>query len=313
MRYYKIVLTNPETGNARTFTSLSPEGKNLPGALNVELDVPVVPFATPYGAAFVHVDGVSLADIGQASDFNGSAISVYAGMTKGLPLANPAQAGLIAQGYVFQAYGNWIGTEQSLDLIINPGTGTGADPKNIVFNWKKGTPFADAVTSTLTTAFPGYTVAVSVNPRLVLPADEVGYYATTGQFAAYLKSMTAAILGGGYAGVDVILTEKAFSVYDGSTISAPKAIAFPDMIGQPTWIDPLTVQVKLVMRADLGVGDFIKFPPAQVTNPGTTSPFVNAKSTFQGAFQVGAIRHVGNFRQPDAASWVTVVNAYSIV
>lgn len=306
MRYYKITVGD------KTYESYS-GGKNIPGALNVEMDVPVFAFATPSGAAIIKIWGVSLQEISQASDLNGKDISVWGGFQAGLPLANPAQAGLLVKGKVFQAFGNWIGLEQSLDLIIYPGTGSNEDPKNIVLNWKKGTKLADAVKSTLATAFPDFQLDVKIDDKLVLPADEVGFYGTLTQFAQYVKDVSKSIIGGDqYPGADISLTDGKLSVYDGSTPAEPVMIVFKDMIGQPTWIDPLSVQVKFAMRADLKVGDAIKFPPAVVTTgPGTTSPFINAKSTFQGAFQISQVRHVGNFRQIDAASWVTVVDAFS--
>lgn len=306
MRYYKI-----EVGG-KTWTSYE-GGKNLPGALNVEMDVPVFAFATPSGAAIVKIWGVALKEISQASDLNGKPVSVWGGFQKGLPLANPAQAGLLVKGEVFQAFGNWIGTEQSLDLIIYPGTGSAEDPKNIVLNWKKDTKLGDAVRSTLSTAFPDFDIDVNIDDKLVLPADEVGFYGTLTQFAQYVKDMSKSIVGGDeYPGVDISLSDNTLAVYDGSTKKNPVEIAFKDMIGQPTWIDPLSVQTKFAMRSDLKVGDAIKFPPAVVTTtPGSTSPFINAKSTFQGEFVISQVRHVGNFRQPDAASWVTVVDAYS--
>lgn len=306
MRYYKIVVGD------KTFTSYA-GGKNIPGALNVVLDIPVFPFAQPSGAAWAQIWGISIQDIGQASDLNGKDVSIYGGFQKGLPLANPSQAGLLVKGKVFQAFGNWIDTRQTIDLIIYPDTGTNDAPKNIVLNWKKGTKFADALNQTLTTAFPDFSVDVKVSDNLVIPADEVGYYSTLTQFAQYAKAVSKEIIGGTeYAGVDIMVAEDSISVYDGTSPTDPMQIAFQDMIGQPTWIDPLSVQVKLAMRADLQVGDYIKFPPSIVTtSSGTTSPFVDAKSTFQGVFQVGQVRHVGNFRQPNADSWVTVVNAYS--
>jgi len=306
VRYYKVVV------GGKTYTSYA-GGKNIPGALNIEMDIPVFAFATPSGAAIVKIWGVSLQEISQASDLNNKPIEVYGGFQKGLPLANPSQAGLLVKGDVFQAFGNWIGTEQSLDLIIYPGTGSTEDPKNIVLNWKKDTKLSDAVRSTLTTAFPDFDVDVKIDEKLVLPADEVGFYGTLTQFAQYVKDVSRSIVNAdAYPGVDIALSDKTLTVYDGSVESNPIEIVFRDMIGQPTWIDPLSVQTKFAMRSDLKVGDFIKFPPALVTTgPGTTSPFINAKATFQGVFQISQVRHVGNFRQADAASWVTVVDAYS--
>lgn len=312
MRYYKIAIKNPTTGaEVKTYTSFVND-KTVPGALNIELDIPVVAFAQPMGAGIVRVWGISLQEIGQASNLNGMAISVYGGMQKGLPLANPAQAGLLVQGFVFQAFGNWIGLDQTLDLIIQPNSGTIAQPKNIVIDWKKGTPLAGAIASTLSTAFPGYQQKINISPKLVLSQDEPGFYSTMAQFAQYVKDVSKSIAGGTYQGVDILLTETTFTVDDGSTQTSPTQIQFQDMIGQPTWLDSVTVQTKFVMRADLKVMDYIKFPPALVTSAAeSVSPLINAKATFQGTFQINQIRHVGNFRQADAASWITTVDAFS--
>lgn len=306
MRYYKIVV------GGKTYESYS-GGKNVPGALNVELDIPVFPFAVPSGAAWVRVWGISIQDIAQGSNLNGKDCSVYGGFQKGLPLANPAQAGLLVKGVVFQAFGNWIDTNQSIDLIIYPDAGTNDAPKNIVLNWKKGTKLSGAIQQTLSTAFPAFSIDVKIKDNLVIQADEVGYYSTLTQFAEYVKTVSKEIINDPtYAGVDMAISESTLSVYDGSTQTSPVMIAFQDMIGQPTWIDPATVQTKFAMRSDLKVGDFIKFPPALVTSSAASaSPFVNAKATFQGVFQIGQVRHVGNFRQDDAASWVTVVDSYT--
>lgn len=307
MRYYKIVVGD------RTWESYT-GGKNVPGALNVELDIPVTAYASPFGAGGVSIWGVSLQDIGQASDFNGKNITIYAGFQKGLPLANPGQSGIIVQGSVFQATGNWIDVNQNLFFVIQPSTGTNATPENIILNWKKGTKLADALQTTLSTALPDLTLDIKISDNLVLAADEYGYYQTLTQFASYVKIASQNIIGGNYAGVDMTISDTTIKIYDGSTQTSPTQIAFQDMIGQPTWLNNLTVQTHFAMRADLAVGDYIKFPAAQTTtNPGSTFPGgPSQKSVFQGVFQINQMRHVGNFRQPDAESWVTVVDANSV-
>lgn len=321
MRFYSIVITDPETGELirpavfaslklpATYTSFV-NNQSIPGALNVEFDIPVATFAAPAGNAFVRVWGISVQEIGQASDLNGMDIKVYAGMKKGLPLANPSQSGLILQGQIFQALGNWIGTDMTLDLVVTAPTGSPANPKNITFNWKKGTTLASAIESTLATAFPDFKRTIQISDDLVLSADEPFYYQSMAQFAQYVKAVSQNIKGGDYSGVDIRLTQNSFYVYDGSTQTTPVQIAFQDMIGQPTWIAPTKIQIKCVMRADLGVGDYIKLPQAQVTSsPQTISPRVNQKSTFQGTFLISQLYHFGNFRQADPASWVTVIDA----
>src|SRR5579859_766749 len=193
MRYYSIQITDPVTGKLLTQPSSVPNsgatysslvnGFTLPGALNVELDVPVYAYAVPAGQAYARIWGISLAEISQAADLGvtssgspGFGIAIYAGMQRGLPLANPAQAGLIVEGRILQAFGNWINTEMTLDLILYPATGAPDDPKNIVIDWKAGTPLAQAVANTLSVAFPTLKQNIQISPNLVLAHDEPGFY-----------------------------------------------------------------------------------------------------------------------------------------
>ena len=331
MRYYSIVITNPQTGKmivppvfqgantGASYTSFV-NGKTMPGALNVELDIPVAPFAAPMGMAYVRVWGVTLYEISQSYKLDGMAIKVFAGMQKGLPLANPKQAGLIVQGYIFQAFGNWVGKEMTLDIVISP-TPTQQTPSassitlppNLTLNWKKGTQLSDAISQALSTAYPSLKSNVKINQNLAAPEDVVSYYSDLMSFAQFVKSRSAEIVGGTYPGVDIQLSQTTFNVYDGTTQTTPKQLEYQDLVGQPTWIEPATVQAKLIMRADLQVGGFIKFPKSPVVSSAqSVSPFVNERLTFQGSFLVQRIRHVGNFRQADGASWVTVVDAATI-
>lgn len=329
MRYYKIVLTNPTTGKViipksgalaagQDFTYSSyVGGRTLLGALNIEIDAPLAALATPIGNTYIRIWGISLQEIAQASDLNGAQVTVYAGLQKGLPLATAAnaanQAGIIFQGYVFQGFGNWIDTDQTLDLIIQPGTGTIETPKNIIVNWRAGTPLAVALASTLTTAFPALKQNINISSNLVLPNDQTGYYGTLSQFATYIKAISANILKGDYRGVDMSISETTIFAYDGTAVTTPKQINFQDLIGQPTWIDFATIQFKCPMRADISVGSYVKMPQGALvtTSAASLSAFRN-KSAFQGTFLVNQVRHTGNYRQPDAASWVTTVDCAAI-
>ncbi len=328
MRYYAIKITDPDgnlittpssvAGTGYTYTSFV-NNQSIPGALQIELDVPLKAYATPMKGALVRIWGISLAEISAATQLNPKktgdtvatfSIAIYAGMQRGLPLANPAQAGLIAQGSIFQAFGNWIGTDMTLDIILAPDFGTNAAPKNISFNWKAGTPMAEAIATTLSTAFPGVDQNINISSSLVLNHDEPGFYKTLEQFAFYVKQRSASIIGGDYAGVNIFLSDSVFEVDDQTTEKTPKQIAFQDLIGQPTWIEGPIIQFKCVMRGDISIGDYVQMPAAVVTTT-TSAPssLVNLKSAFEGAFYVNEIRHVGSFRQPDAASWITTFNA----
>jgi hypothetical protein len=175
MRYFAIKLVSPagklwvppslggmqlDGGIGGASYSSYTNGQSLPGAWNVELDIPVIDAATSQGFATARVWGISLAEIAQANNLAGNLsqnqppfnIAVYGGMQKGLPLANPAQAGLLTQGTVYQCFGNWIDTDQTLDFVIMPGQpstssniggiGTLANPKNISWNWPANQPMA---------------------------------------------------------------------------------------------------------------------------------------------------------------------------
>ena len=332
-RFYEIVLGQSSSGRAGGTLTSAPGGVNDPGALLVEMDIPVAAYDTPGGAAQIVISGVSIQTISQGADFNGAPITVSGGMTAGLPLANPSQAGVLIQGQIYQAYGNWIGENMSLVLQIVPaGTVTTppATPLNIVFDWKKGTDLTAAINTLLTTAFPGYTANINITPNLVTTQDEQAFHGNLTQFSQYLRELSQSIIGPTlngqpYAGVGVVLSDQTFYVQDGSsqqapntTYSAPKQIAFTDMIGQPTWIDTQTLQFNTVMRADITIGDYVLMPAG--LNPVTTQPGAipvgipaRDKSIFQGTWQVVMMRHVGNSRDPSATAWVTTFNAIQAV
>src|SRR5208283_895606 len=218
-------------------------------------------------------------------------------------------ARLLVQGTVNQAFGNWQGTDQTLDLIIVAGGNTGkqASPINLVLNWSAGQTLASALSSTFQTAFPNAKQKISISPRLTQAWAEPGYYNTLTQLATYLNGVSEAIVTDpGYSGVSI--------TYDGTTVTATDSTAAPgnttkiapqDLIGQPTWIDLLTVQVKTVMRGDIALNDAVTLPATLVTtSQGASSQFRN-QTTFTGDYTVTGIHHYGNFRQPDAASWNT--------
>lgn len=317
MRYYQIDILEKGSDSVRkSYTSFDGQKTN-PNALNIEMDVFVAPFATPVGGSYVRIWGISLEEIGSAADFNGCGIKVYGGMQKGLPLANPDQAGLLFQGTILQAFGNWIDLDQTIDFYPQAGatlssTGQGqAAPKNLTFNWKKNTPLKDAIQTTLSTAYPDLKTDIKIKDNLKLNYDAPGYYSNLSEFATVVKQVSKRIVGGDdYPGVDILITKNSFRVYDGSTQSDPIQIQFKDLIGQPTWIESPTISIKTVMRADLQVGDYIKMPQGIYTTTEQAQSFaIKNKTAFQGSFQISSVRHVGNFRQPDASAWVTIIEA----
>lgn len=334
MRYYgikildedgQLLVFNSRTGRfdtqgadstGFTYTSYA-NGQTIPGALAIELDIMSYPFGIPGGNSWVRVWGISIGEIGQASDLTGKSIEVYGGMQKGLPLATAAfddnQSGLLAQGIIFPAFGNWIGTDMTLDLIVQPGPGVGTNsaPVNIVVEWAAGTPMADALRNTLETALPGFEVEIRISEDLVLNNDETAFYRDMTQFAQWVKALSKNIIGGEtYPGVDMAMLSRSMLVFDQTTEVEPKQIRFNDMVGQPTWIDAGVIQLTCMMRADVKLGDWIRLP--QAVQPIISAPpqaLVNYKSAFEGVFHVQSVRHTGQSRNPDATAWATLIDA----
>lgn len=320
MRYYDIQLTDSSGNSTDEWTSYV-GGQTDPGALNVELDIPVVGQATPMGGATIRIWNVDVESIGQSNNYVNKNIKVFGGMQAGLPLANPAQAGLLVQGYVFQAFGNWIGTDQTLDLVIQPGSApssgptinTPPPPRNLVLNWQQGMTLATALQNMLKTAYPTLSLNIQLNANLIQQRTEVGIFQNLRQLGAYIRQKSKSLISQStYAGADCFIDGTTIQVQDGSQQNGQTIqIAFQDLIGQPTWVDPLTIQFKCPMRADLHVNNKIMMPPANIINTQQSSfSNINQSAVFQGGFTISRIRHVGNYRQSDAASWVSVIDAY---
>lgn len=333
-RFYRIVVSpNPNQipgfpkGVSKTFTWTNYiNGRCDLGAQNIELDINVVAHDAPVGNAWVRIWGPNKEQISQALDFNGSKIEIYAGMQKGLPLANYAvnngQPGLLLSGVIFQAFGNWQGINQTLDfVIVTDGGATQSNPANLAGVWKKGERLSIAIRSVLAGAYPQYKIDIDISDKLVLGQDEQFTYQTIEQFASYVKGVSLDILGqnnAAYSGVSIILTDGKFVVRDNTSASATAGnatrITAQDLIGQPTWLDAYTVSFSTILRADLSVNDLITFPPiaaaTAITTPASGSNVRN-KNAFTGEWTITYVRHVGNARSPDATSWITNFQAIS--
>lgn len=374
MRYYRIVISNPKTGlvavpnyqgqpgfswiapgaNVWTYCSLFPNrqpvtlGSVNPAALAIEFDIPAGFMHAPIGNPYIAIHGVSLAEIAQGSNLNGMNIAVYGGMSKGLPLAVPSQIGPLCRGQIFQAFGNWIGTQQYLAIYMQAGgssanantvTGfpagpdtlpaptTNEKPAYLVFQWQPGQPLMDAVVQCLRVAYPQYQISGSINPNLVgggSPAT--GFYALLSQFAEYLRKASINLISGyapdrSYPGVMISLQGNQIVIQDGTTPTKPKQLLVTDLLGQPTWVDAVTIQVTCILRGDIAVGNYVVLPSGPLTiTQGSQSNFVapptsgsintqmKNKTAFSGTFLVSNVRHVGNSRDGQGTSWVTTLD-----
>lgn len=317
MRYYSVEV------DGKTLYTSHPNGVNSPpdpGALQLEMDILAVPAAVAQTGSFVRMWGIPLQRIGQAADLNQKPVTIRGGMGKGLPLANPQQSGILVKGSINFAYGNWIGTDMTLDLVLAPpttGTSIAATetPQNLALDWKANTPLKDALTNTLKQAFPKYQLDIQIKD-IKLDHDQPGYYATLAQLADYVKGISKTVIGQNYAGVDIHFQEDKIIVRDGSVQSTNKMIQPADLIGQPTWIGPQEFQVTTVMRADIHPQDIIQLPKTLITSTAnaaisTQNSAYRSSIAFTGTLTVRQVRHVGNFRNPDGRAWTSIFNCYT--
>ena len=311
-RFYSIAITAPgATTPIRSWTS-HPNDIYDPAALQVEWDALVGPYGTPTGASTITVRGVPLQDLTQPQQFAGMTLELQAGMRAGLPLANPAQAGTILKGTIFQAFGNWEGVDQRLDFVVIPGGYTIANPGNFLLDWVAGMQLSDALRQTFSVAYPGTPVDMNISADFTQSRDDVHVCGTLDQLAQTVGDITEGIFDNR---VTIGIQAGRVVVFDQAYKPSPIQLAFTDFVGQPTWIGVNTIQIKMVARADLRMGGMVRMPqglqnlPGFVSTTGSAYPSsIKYQTTFQNNFIVQELRQVGNFRAADATQWVTIAN-----
>jgi hypothetical protein len=312
MRYYSLTVTPPgSTTPIRTWES-HPNGIFDPCALQIEYDALIGPYGTPTGASTVTVYGIPLQDLTQAQQFAGMTLELKAGMRSGLPLVNPAQAGTILKGLVYQSFGNWEGTQQTLDFVVIAGGFTNDTPGNFILYWQAGVPLSTALQQTFSVAYPSMPVSMNISSDLVQNHDEIHFCGTMDELAQVVGDITEGVFDDR---VEFGIQAGKIIVFDSSYAPSPIRLAFTDLIGQPTWIETIKLQFKAVCRADLQLGSIIAMPQGMQSQPGlvTTTQAaypssIKYQTTFQNNFVVQELRQIGNYRAPDAAQWATIVN-----
>lgn len=312
MRYYELSLTPQGAAKPTRIWASHPNNIIEPGALQIEYDALIGPYGTPTGASTITLRGIALQDLTQPQQFAGMTLELKSGMRAGLPLVNPAQAGTILKGQVFQAFGNWEGVNQTLDFVVLPGAYTLDNPGNFVLNWRAGTSLSDALLQTLHVAYPDAPITMNISGDLVQNHDEIGVYDTLDQLAQVIGGITEGVFDNR---VTIGIQAGKIVVFDSAYSPSPIQLAFTDFVGQPTWINVNTIQLKLVARADLQMGAIVRMPQGLQNLPGfvttTQSAYpssIKYQTTFQNNFIIQELRQVGNFRAADATQWVTIVN-----
>ncbi len=327
MRYYNIWITDL-IAPVMNFTSYDfTRNSTIAGALNIEFDIPIATADVPLGSVHLRIWGVGLDIINNASQLANYNITIAAGFQRGLPLANaqvqanPIRNGIILSGTILQSFGNWQGTEQSLDLIISPqlyqSQAAIVPDTPFVFQAVVGTALKDSITASLVNLGVSSPL-VNIDPLLVVPqGDPVQFYGSNmTDFAQQIKRVSKAIKKDPtYIGVLCCKTESGYMVTDNTTPTTPKTVNFTDMIGQPTWLDTQVnspiIQIKTMMRSDISVGDTVSLDIKNIpilSSQQRQNQFTKNNIAFTGTGFVNSVRHVGNFRQQDSNAWVSILN-----
>jgi hypothetical protein len=324
MRSYSVQITPVGASSPIVFNSQSTLGVDNYSCLRLDLDIYQTWYHQPAGNSHIKLWGVDLKDLGQKASlnperingtlgYNYAGIQIGVGMSKGLPFAQPTQAGLIVKGSILQSFSTWQGTEVGLDIVLIPAQVNPNAPANITLSWKKKEQLTTAVINALKNAYGADTqVFGSFSPDLVYTEDTGGQYSSFISFARKIQQISKDInKSPSYAGASITNTTKGFLLSDATVApTGTKQIAFTDVIGNLTWLDIATIQARVTMRGDLNVGDYITFEQAIPVNNviNNNSQFRN-NLAFQGVFMINKLHHIGSSRQPNGNSWVTVIDA----
>ena len=310
-RYYSV-----EISGGPTFTS-HPNGQFDANSLNVEMDITTTGQAIPGDGCYLKIWGVGLQVLKNANQLWKKSITVRGGMQKGLPLANPAQAGvLINGGLISRPFGTWNMTDQALEMIITSGgtpnaqPGPNAKPSNahIALTWAKGKPLGPALKQALASAFPDFKIVMNLAQNIVAPQDQHGFHANLQQLSYFAARMSQQIVGGSYQGVSIVAKGSTINVFDGPQQGAGQ-VSFTDLVGQPMWVGPKEIQFKTVMRADLDIGSKITLPKTWInSSPEGAGSAGSDQQGIQGTFQIVGMRHIGCSRAPSGDAWVSIFN-----
>lgn len=144
MRYYRLEFIDPETnaapiGQWYVFES-HPNGIYNPSCTEISFDCLLTEGGLTSQPFHITLHNVPKEMLGMARQYNALNCNLYAGFKSGLPLANPFQSGLIAKGTVQGCYGNWAGTNLTMDFLINPLQTYGSPALNLSSGIYSSTP-----------------------------------------------------------------------------------------------------------------------------------------------------------------------------
>jgi hypothetical protein len=192
-------------------------------------------------------------------------------------------------------------------------------PLNIIHNMMPNMPMSQSIQETLSKAFPAANINVLISQALKLGYQDAGIYQSVEQFAHYINNASQSIMGTNrYFGVHMSSFSRTVNVWDGTYPVSDSDISYLDLIGQPTWLTFNTISVKVVLRGGLHIGGTVTLPQTLVGFNGADSvlpagaPDQRTHVTLPGSYLILKVMHIGDFRNPDGASWSTNIEAMTL-
>jgi hypothetical protein len=201
-----------------------------------------------------------------------------------------------------------------------------SEPLNLIHNMMPNIPLTSAMQETLSKAFPNANINMLISSALKLPYQDAGIYQAVEQYIGYINKLSQSILGTNrYSGVHLSSYDNTINVWDGTRPVSNDSVDYLDLIGQPTWLTVNTISIKVVLRGGLHVGSLVTLPQtivgfngadSQAPGGGGAVPDQRTHVSLPGTYWITKILHIGDFRNPDGASWSTNYEAstsYSMV
>jgi hypothetical protein len=195
------------------------------------------------------------------------------------------------------------------------------NPLNLSWNLQPNQPFQSAISETLSRALPGVPLRIAVSPNLKLAYQDAAMYQNLEQFIGHLRDLSQSVLGAvqgkqNYPGIRASSDGRSLDVWDATSQFGSIYIDPLDLIGQPTWVNRLQIQIKIVMRGEIRPNDTVVLPDTLATVeqgaiwPGTATTPQRRNLSLSGSFTVVTVRHIGDFRNPDGNNWCTLIDAW---
>jgi hypothetical protein len=191
-----------------------------------------------------------------------------------------------------------------------------SQPLNLIHNMLPNMPMSSAIQQTLSKAFPQAKLNINISSLLKLGYQDAGMYQSVEQYMGFINKLSQSIFGTKkYPGIHLSSIDRTLDVWDFTKSIGSATISYLDLIGQPTWIEPIIISVKIVLRGGLRIGYDLTLPQTLVNFSGPDAfpaniPDQRSHISLPGTYKIKKVLHIGDYRNPDGGSWSTNIEAW---